>query len=439
MNRKTEYEFLPAALELVASPPSPIGRAIIWVIVMFFLVVVIWAYHGNIDIVAVAMGKIIPSENVKIIQPIQMGVVKQIYVTEGKHVLKGDDLIDLDSTDSSADKETIETELRQATIDQLRLTQLINTNKSEQQTLIKDNNELAKYPMHRALLLKQQQEYTTQVASFKDQIIQQKAERRGIRYQVASLNATLPLITERANALKNLLENDMGSRDLWLEMEQERIERTNEVEIQKAKVKSVDAMISSLINQKKMTKAKYLSQWITELNEARKKISNLKQELIKIAQRQSLQRLKSPVTGVVQQLITHTIGGVVTPAQELMIIVPDEHPLEVEATLLNKDIGFVYENQEVSIKVEAFPFTKYGFIQGNIRHISHDAILDEQKGLVYSSRVKMEKTTIAVGDKNINLTPGMAVTVEVKTGKRRLIEYFLSPLLKYKSESVRER
>ena len=139
------------------------------------------------------------------------------------------------------------------------------------------------------------------------------------------------------------------------------------------------------------------------------------------------------------QLAIHTIGAVVTPAQELMIIVPKESVLEVEALVLNKDIGFVHEGQLAEVKVDTFNFTKYGLVDGKISYLSDDAIQDENLGLVYKAVVQLDKTQMWVNGKAINLSAGMTTTVEVKTEKRRIIEYFLSPLLRYKQESIRER
>ena len=150
-------------------------------------------------------------------------------------------------------------------------------------------------------------------------------------------------------------------------------------------------------------------------------------------------RLTAPVGGTVQQLAVHTVGGVVTPAQPLMVIVPRDKVLEVEAMLPNKDIGFVNPGQDAEVKVETFPFTKYGTIHGTVTQVSSDAIQDEKLGLVYSTRVKLARDTIQVESKAVRLSPGMAVTIEVKTGTRRVIEYFLSPLMQYGDESLRER
>ena len=153
----------------------------------------------------------------------------------------------------------------------------------------------------------------------------------------------------------------------------------------------------------------------------------------------SQQTLTAPIDGVVQQLSVHTIGGVVTPAQQLMVIAPKEGQLEIEAWIENKDIGFVKEGQAAEIKVEAFPFTKYGVIDGKLLHVSHDAVPLDKVGYVYSARVDMEQTSIDVGDKQIRLSPGMNVAVEVRTGQRRVIEYFLSPILRGFKETARER
>ncbi len=175
------------------------------------------------------------------------------------------------------------------------------------------------------------------------------------------------------------------------------------------------------------------------LAQAKTRAHSLSKELAKAEHLTRQQSLTAPIDGVVQQLAVHTVGGVVTPAQQLMIIAPKEGQLEVEAWIENKDIGFVNENQQAEIKVEAFPFTRYGTIDGKILTLSADAVPLEKVGLVYASRVSMSKSVMQVGDKAVHLSPGMNVTVEIKTGKRRLIEYFLSPLLRGIKETARER
>jgi hemolysin D len=176
-----------------------------------------------------------------------------------------------------------------------------------------------------------------------------------------------------------------------------------------------------------------------ELSMIETKVASLVQDVTKAGQKADLQRLTSPIDGVVQQVAVHTVGGVVTPAQELLIVVPQDHPVEVEAQVENKDVGFVKNGQIVEIKVETFPFTLYGTIPGKVLSVSDDAAPIDKVGLVYPTRVSMDRATMQVEGKQVNLSPGMAVTVEIKTGQRRVIEYLLSPLLKSIKESLRER
>jgi hemolysin D len=178
---------------------------------------------------------------------------------------------------------------------------------------------------------------------------------------------------------------------------------------------------------------------LDRLHEADQKIIAASQELIKVEQRGRLMNLATPISGTVQQLAIHTVGGVVTPAQPLMVIVPKDDLLEVDAFLANKDIGFVYQDQNAEVKVETFPFTRYGTVPGVFTRVSSDAIQDEKLGLVYAARLQLDRDTMQVENKTVNLAPGMAVAVEIKTGRRRVVEYFLSPLLQYQAESLRER
>ncbi len=260
-----------------------------------------------------------------------------------------------------------------------------------------------------------------------------------LRERIKKLEGTLPLIAKRAASLKELVDKKLGSEHAWLELEQERVEHQHDLAALRNQLEQVGAAIEEAQQQRKVIQAEFRRTILIELTDTERRVEVLNQELIKATKRTTQQRLVAPIAGVVQQLDVHTIGGVVTPAQPLMVIVPQEGRLEVEAWLQNKDIGFVHEQQPAEVKVETFPFTKYGTIDAEIVNLSNDAVTDEEKGLVYAARVLLERSTIQVQDKLVNLTPGMAVTVEIKTGKRKLIEYILSPLLRYSQESVRER
>lgn len=236
-----------------------------------------------------------------------------------------------------------------------------------------------------------------------------------------------------------MAEANLGPRQQYLEVEQQRLEQQHDIVTQKSRLEEIAATIATAKQQLASYEAERERTILTQLAESESRINTLDNEFKKAEQRHRQQRLKAPVSGTVQELAIRTEGGVVTPAQALMVIVPQESMLEVEAWIANKDIGFVKEGQVAEVKIEAFSFTKYGVIDAEMTGISSNAINDEKMGLVYHAQVLLKASKIRVKDKWVNLSPGMAVTVEVKTGKRRLIEYFLSPLLKYTDESIRER
>jgi len=454
---KHELDFLPAALEIQEKPPSPAGRAIAWSVMAFFTIAVLWALFGKIDIVATAQGKIIPSGRVKVIQPMEIGVVRQIHVHEGQRVEAGDLLIELDPTSTQADLGSLEMEVIATRLEHARYRQLaqmtdealltfnpLASNRSSSPSL-QLPPALSQEASAEAIALQEQilrsvwSEHLARAAALNNAIESRQADLAATRNEVKKLETTLPLITRRTEALKSLVTKQLGSQQLWLELEEERVVQQQDLASQKNRIKQVEASIREAKQQRQALESEFRGQLLTRLSEVERRINQLEKERVKAAQRTKLQHMTTPVSGVVQQLAIHTIGGVVTPAQELMKIVPESENLEVEAWIFNKDIGFIQEGQAAEVKVETFPFTKYGTIDAEVIDVSNDAVTDEEKGLVYAARIMLEKSTIQVGERQVSLTPGMAVTVEVKTGKRRLIEYVMSPLLRYKAESLGER
>jgi len=231
----------------------------------------------------------------------------------------------------------------------------------------------------------------------------------------------------------------IASRTEFLQLQQELVEYEGQLSVQRARLIEADATLKASESRLDSINAEFQRITYGELLEAEQESLSLEQETIKAVQRADNQTLRAPVSGKVQELVIHTVGGVVTPAQELLAIVPAESGLEIEVNILNTDIGFVHEEQEVEIKIDSFPFTKYGTIHGQVISLSRDSIEDENLGLVYPARIHMEKTQIQSGDKLVDLTPGMSTTVEIKTGKRKMIEYLLAPLQEYQAESLRER
>lgn len=436
-----EAQFLPAALALRDTPVHPAPRITLWLIMAFALIALLWATFGRIDVVATAVGKIIPNDRTKVIQPMETAVVKAIHVREGKAVRPGEVLVELDATTAAADSERLRSEALSARLEALRTQAMLTALASGRlpQLQAPEGGDPDRLAVEQSQLAGQYQEYQARRLQLEAEIARRRAELLATREQVGKLEQTAPIARQRAQDYQKLVKENFVSQHGYLEREQVRIEQEQDLALSRAKVAEILAALTEVQRQQATLAAETRRQLLDQANVANQKASSLNQELLKAEQRSRLMRLTAPVAGTVQQLAVHTVGGVVTPAQPLMVIVPKENVLEVEAMLPNKDIGFVNPGQDAEVKVETFPFTKYGTIHGKITQVSSDAIQDDKLGLIYAMRVKLAKDTLRVENKTVRLTPGMAVTVEIKTGTRRVIEYFLSPLMQYGNESLRER
>ena len=435
-----ELEFMPAALEVLETPASPFGRIIVWMIVLLFVIVIVWAWFGRIDTVAIAQGRIITGERVKLVQPLEIGKIRSILVEENQFVRAGQPLIVLDPTEQVADRDRLQRDLLSTRLDAARyraMTQPSETAVASFDPPDTDKTELVEAAA--ALLRDQLAEHDAELAAIDSEILQNEAEQSMIQASISRLEQMLPLLAERVEGRRQLMEKDFGTKVAYLELQQELYAMEGELNVERYRLAENAAAVDALRQRHEQIATSFRAAASEKLAEALLAINGMEQELLKIDQRYEDSILRAPVDGIVQQLVVHTIGGVVSPAEPLMVIVPANSDLIIEAMVLNKDIGFVKEGQEAKIKVESFPFTKYGLIEGQVIEVSADAIENEQLGLVYAARVSMNTDQILVDDRWIQLSPGMAVSVEVTTGDRRAMEYFLSPFLRYQDEALRER
>ncbi len=461
--RRSEYEiaFLPAALEVVEKPPSPAGRAIGTTIIAFFCLALAWAALGTVDIVATAPGKIVPAGRTKVIQPFETGVVRAIHVRDGQSVKAGELLIELDPTMSGAELEHMKSDLLAAQLDFARYRAALAETENPLDVFQPSKDAAPELiEMHRQYLVSQTAEQNSKLAEIDRQLSQKEAERDTIAATIEKLQATIPLLQERVDVRKYLYNKELGSKITYLMELQDLVGQQHDLAVQKSRYREADAAVSALKETKVKVVAQYRRGLFEELTKAEQKAAGLGQDVVKAQERTRLQLLTAPVDGVVQQLVVHTVGGVVTPAQALAVVVPVESRLEIEAMVSYHDVGFVSAGQEAEIKVDTFNFTRYGLLHGRVISVSQDAIAREKpadrpssqqptetsissepKGqeLVYSARVSLDRTQMPVEDKLVNLSPGMAVTVEIKTGSRRILSYLLSPLARYKQEVLRER
>ena len=372
---KEELAFLPAALEIVETPPSPIGRSIGATIVALFVLGLIWAIFGHVDIVASASGKVVPNGRVKLIQPFETGVIRAIHVQDGQSVKSGDVLIELDPTMTTAEQEHIRSDLIAAQLDMARLRAALSDDDNPQsQFRPPPAASEALVAMQRQFLTRQTQEYRAKISSLDRQRAQKEAERDTIAATISKLEADEPIIRQRVDIRKNLADRELGSKLTYLEILQLLTENERDTAIQQSRLDEANAALAAVIETRTQAVAEFHRTLFGELAEAERKTAGLSGDLSRAEQRTKLQILTAPVDGIVQQLSVHTVGGVVTPAQQLAVVVPTDATLEVEAMISNRDIGFVHAGQDAQIKVDTFNFTRYGLLHGRVLNVSQDAI-----------------------------------------------------------------
>lgn len=436
-----ETAFLPAHLELTDTPVSPASRWIMRAIMAFFCVALLWAIFGKLDIVAVAPGKTVVGSRTKVIQPAETAVVKRILVRDGQSVKRGQLLIELDATGTEADYEKADEALINARLTDLRLSSLAEALDSGKPPALAADERLpvARWTAAQRLATSQYEAFRAKQQNLEAAIAQRQAEIQTTQSLIEPLSESAKIATTRAKDYARLVKDQYVGRHEYLQREQERIAAERDLAAQRSRLVETRSALNGAREELHVLTADMRQQTLDGLSQAKDQVLQLAPEVEKTRQRDRLMQLRAPVDGTVQQLVVHTVGGVVTPAQALMAVVPDEEALEVEATVLNKDIGFVQPGQRVTVKIESFPYTRYGYLEGSVDSVSHDAARDEKMGLIFPARIKLRDATLLVDGATVRLTPGMNLSVEIQTGKRRVISYLLSPLQKHVDESMRER
>jgi hemolysin D len=460
---RTEHEFLPAALEIVEKPPSVGLRALLLCLCGLFIVALAWALIGRVDVIAAASGKTIPAGNTKIVQPLQIGSVRQIYVHDGDFVRKGQLLLELDPTVATADTEQSSKTLLAAQVVNARNQAILAYLAGHPARFIAPPGTRSEVAETQERLVRTAiASYESERASLLQQRAQNAAELDAANAQIAKLKETLPYLDEQIAARRELTDKGYFSKLKLLEYEQARVEHMRDTDVQRASAVRARASISDIDAQLAKLRENFERTAATELSDATDKAGTADEEVKKAEKMRELMQLRAPVDGIVQQLAISTIGGVVQPAQPLMVIVPCsgaradacESPLEVQAFVLNRDVGFVHAGQRVVVKLEAFNFTDYGFLEGRVRTVSRDAVdmntkneaeqqsssaMKNPSGPVYVAKIDLQCSSARNVALCARVRAGMTVQAEIKTGSRRIIDFLLSPLAKTVGEAGRER
>ncbi|WP_310608235.1 HlyD family efflux transporter periplasmic adaptor subunit [Buttiauxella brennerae] len=426
-----EAEFLPAALALQLAPVSPTARWTARLLMVLIAFLVLWSFFGKVDIIVSASGKIIPSAHTKTIASVETARVERIDVKDGQTVRAGELLLVLDTQIIDHEKMRAKVDQDAATLQVARSRALLDSMTANKFTVLSDIQNIPPEMVSDA-----RQHLTSQWQSVESRL-------HDLDGEITRYSMQLPIVRERAQSYKDLAQNHDVSVTSWQEKEQDKIE--------------LEGKLADARHQRESFIAETRKKTEDELNEGLRQQAESHQDVQRASAHKTQLQLTAPVDGTVQQLAVHTVGGVVTAAQPLMVIVPQQNQVEIEAIVENKDIGFIHKGQHAAVKIEAFDYTRYGMMQGEVTYVSRDAMNagasgagesapanhgeDAQKAQnsQYAIHIKLANKTMVIDGEPSALKPGMSASIEIKTGSRRVIEYFLSPLIQHSHESLNER
>lgn len=435
-----ETEFLPAILEVTETPPSPVGRMVMWTILVLLVVGIIWSLVGKINEVAVASGKVIPTGQVKTIQVKNKGIVKEIRVKEGSYVKAGDVLVTLDPTSAGADYDSLKKRAAYFKLDIDRLNaELSGSMFSPQPSAELDAKDIA---AETALYQSRVSQYRAERQAAEMTVRQKQAEVAAEQSTYEKFIGGLGIAREKEERLVQLTEQNAIAEFQLLEERGQRIQYEKSAQSQAEVIKKAQAELSEAQQKLANIDALYKKDVMTAMVEARKQQYAYEEELKKADENNRLSTITAPIDGRVYNLAVHTVGGIVTDAQALMMIVPDGGDIELEVWADNKDIGFIHEGQEAEVKIDTFNFQKFGVVKAVVDQISPDAVNDPKdpaRDKKYRLSLKVSQDGIHVFGNPAELTPGMNVNAEIKIKEKRIIDFFLDPFRRYTSEALRER
>jgi hemolysin D len=443
-----EAAFLPAALSLQETPVHPAPRRAAFAIMLLFAAALLWSVFGQVDVVAVAPGRIIVNERSKLVQPLERSVVKRVLVKDGDAVRSGQPLVELDATASLADKTSAIEQLHASESEIARTSALLDALERTRGGDAMTHTPNAPFPpawtateQHTATAQLQAEwaDVSARLAKLASERSRRQAELETASAAVSKLEATVPLARQREDDFRTLADQGFVASHAGQDRTRERIELEKDLLLQRARLGEAQAALRDAQAAHSALVAETMRTLHDRKSQAQSRGVQAAQEQSKATQRERLTTLTAPVAGTVQQLAIHTAGGVVTEAQTLMVIVPSEPEVTAEVAMENKDVGFVRPGQLAEIKLETFPFTRYGTVNANVKHVSADAVTDDKRGAFFPATLVLQTSEIDVDGRRVRLSPGMNLTAEIKTGQRRVIEFLLSPVVKAGRESLRER
>lgn len=433
-SRKDRHEFRPLLIEIEDAPLNPLGRTVFWIIIATLSFSLLWLCFGRIDVVVTARGKVIPAGEVKTVQSLTTGVVRRILVKAGQLVEKGEILMEIDPSDTEPELASLNADLEQADLEMLRLEAQLSDQPFQVTRGSYDPDQIA---VQQRLYNSSRAKLAGQLQAKADEIV--AAEQR-LAAALETVKQEIFLLEVNRQRLERLTSvRDLVSRDDYEKAATEVAANQSHLVTARHQVAEIQATLDQLRQELKLTEENERNELLGQLAKKRQEYLYLKARVERTDFINARQQIRSPVRGYLAQLQVHTIGAVVTPAERLATVVPADSPLLVKVQVLNKDVGYLHPGMEAAIKVDTFEFQKFGMLGGKLLHVAQDSIEDKAIGQVYEAYVQPQETNLKVAGVNAPITAGMTVTTEFKVGRRRVIEFFVYPLIKYLDEGISVR
>jgi len=441
-------DFAPGLLSIQESPPARLPRAVMYTVGVLFVILLLWAIFGKLDIIASAEGRLVPETYIKIVQPSDAGIVQEILVKEGEQVKQGQVMMRMDTQLAEADAKTIGNDLALRSL-QLRRIDAELAGKP----LLKrpgDPNDL--FRQIESQYRDRRLSYTDALEQARDALNKSQHEYDSAQEVLTKLQQITPILKQQADSYSDMGREGYVPKMTVLDKQRDYLEKSQDLRAQQATVASLAASVSQARKQVDQITSKYRSDLQNERVEAEGQHRKLEQDWLKQEHKSDLLELKAPQSGIVKDIATHTIGTVVSPGTVLLSIVPEHEPLVAEIMIKNDDVGFVYPHQKVKVKLAAYPFAEYGMLDGEVTRIQADSDSDTQSQAkdpskdkhqpqpsVYKAIISLSSQVLESEGKKLKLVPGMQVVAEINQGSRTVMKYLLSPVSKTLDESGHER
>ncbi|MBG5881535.1 HlyD family type I secretion periplasmic adaptor subunit [Providencia alcalifaciens] len=430
--------FLPAHLAILKTPPSYLAFTIAISISVGIFIAIAWSYFGKLDVQATTQGKLIVSGRTQTIQAFELSRLQQIHVEDGQQVKQGDPLLSVKVLGVDQDILSQHYQKNFHASEEMIHHALLNQQSIEISAYY---SQLSAAEQTQAQLSYQtiKKEYETLLNEITNEIQLNRVNFQARERELKDINILMNNIKKRLDAHTALSQKQLISQKEFLEQERELLLARKEKTTKQSELSILNSQHHALLEKQDRINAQKHQEWHEKYQQAKFKFVSLEQELIKNQERNQLEVIRAPVDGTVQQIAVYTLGAVLQPAQQLMVIVPNNHVQLAEVKILNKDIGFIQEGLKADVKIDAFPYTRYGTIEGEVLSISRDSTQDDNLGLVYLAQIGLSSKQLLVEGEQIEMTPGLSIVAEIKTDKRRLIDYLLSPINEYTATAMREK